>query len=93
MKNLIKIVVILFIFFLSTPTIISLFEEKIDTTIFYGMSEEEQNDKEFKSDCIFYYEAFHFNLSKEIKIKINTLPHLNHTSISSKIVIPPPEFM
>lgn len=93
MKNLIKVVVVLFVFFLSTPTIVSLCEEKIDTSIFYSVSEEEIVNKELKSEFVINseYQQYNFYQSKPLQIHSKLL--LKHDAVSSKIFIPPPDFI
>lgn len=48
MKNAVKLVLLIFITFLSTPTVVSLIENTCDTSVFYSMTEEELVHKEIK---------------------------------------------
>ena len=92
MKLAVKILLIVFITFLSTPTIVSLIEKSTDTSCFYCMSEEEQMNKEIKAE--FNFEPFsivlpnHFKTSNQIILSENLSRHDN---IASTIFIPPPE--
>ena len=82
----------MFITFLSTPTIVGLIKKNCDTTMFYSISEEELLHKELKE---VYAEikctSIHFfkisKLSPSIIISDNLLKHDN---ISASIFSPPP---
>jgi len=91
MKFAVKLVLIIFVTFLSTPTIVSLIEKNSDTSYFYSVSEEEQSNKEIKAefnfDTSFEFIVFSNPVSKPILSK----NLLKHDAISSKIFIPPPE--
>lgn len=93
MKFAVKIVLIIFIAFLSTPTIVSLIEKKTDTSYFYSISEEEKTDTELKMEFTFYspFEILFF--SKPIKSLILSVNSLRHDTISTSIFIPPPELV
>lgn len=90
MKLLANLFLVVFITFLSTPTIVSLIEKKTDTSYFYSMSEEEQVHKEIKAELkqIDYTVTF-FQVSKSSLILSENLS--KHDNIASTIFIPPPE--
>jgi hypothetical protein len=91
MKFAVKLVLIIFITFLSTPTIVSLIDKHNDTSYFYGMSEEEQSHKEIKAEFKFD-ESFEFiNLPTPKSCLILSENLSKHDNISSTIFIPPPE--
>jgi hypothetical protein len=91
MKFAVKILLIVFITFLSTPTIVSMIEKSSDTSCFYSMSEEEQMHKEVKAE--FNFEPFSIVLHNNFKTSSLILSEnlSKHDNIASTIFIPPPE--
>ncbi len=98
MKFSASILLLFFITFLSTPTVVMLIEKKADISLVYDFSEEENQKenkevKELKSDFTLKNQmelfAFKFNYSKNI-ISENVL---KHNPISEEIFIPPPELV
>lgn len=91
MKFAVKIVLVIFITFLSTPTIVSLIEKKNDTSFFYSMAEEEESHKDFKVEFIFHspFELIVFSNPASKPILSKNL--LKHDNLSASIFIPPPE--
>lgn len=92
MKWAVKILIFLFIAFLSTPTIVSLIERKVNTSMFYSCSEEEcmhKQIKEFKAELKVYdYDFFNFSSKKSsLIISENTS---RHDKVTSSIFSPPP---
>ena len=47
MKLMVSIVLLLFITFLSTPTIVGMIDNQVDTSYFYSTCEEEENNAPF----------------------------------------------
>ena len=91
MRVLAKLLLILFIVFLVTPTIISVIKKDADLSTFYSFSEEEKTHKEVKA-------IVHLDIAQtpEYISQLNCgLIHSEnlskHDKISSKIFIPPPE--
>ncbi|WP_278035226.1 hypothetical protein [Flavobacterium nitratireducens] len=92
MKSIARFFLILFIAFLSTPTIVKLIEKTSDTSIFFSMSEEEQVKKEVKN--FVYFDSSPIIYVIEIVAKRNIILSENiskHDNISKKIVSPPPD--
>lgn len=98
MKFLASAFLVLFIAFLSTPSVVMLIEKSADISLIYDFSEDENQKenkefKELKSDFTFKNQiefiAIKFNYSKNI-ISENVL---KHDSISEEIFIPPPELI
>lgn len=97
MKIMVKIVVFLFIAFLSTPTILCAIDKDIDTSYFYNMCEEEEENQvpfnEIKSlpsvdifiSDLFYVKSYEIPLFVECSIEFDNLAH--------QIFSPPPEFI
>jgi hypothetical protein len=92
MKLAVKLVLIIFITFLSAPTIVSLIKHNCDTTVFYSMSEEEQVHKELKEIKaeIKFTTIDLFKISKLTSSLIITENLLKHDNVSSSIFSPPP---
>lgn len=91
MRAIVRLVLLLFVFFLSTPTIIGMIKKSCDTTCVYNMSEEEWSAKEIKAEIKCDY-AFHIpiaigRISAPVKGKVTDLVD----SFSARILIPPPE--
>lgn len=95
MKILARLVLVLFVTFLSTPTIVTLIERNTDVSLFYTFSEEEiQKDlKEIKADLKqnFDYPLLGSNILQDSKIISENLSR--HDKISEEIFSPPPELV
>ena len=92
MKFAVKIVLIIFIAFLSAPTIVSLIEKSNDKSYFYDLSEEDDSsENEIIADFTFYEypEFMGFPTKKSSLILSENLSR--HDNISAAIFIPPPE--
>lgn len=92
MKLAVNILLIVFVTFLSTPTIVSVIKKSTDTSYFYSMSEEELTHKEVKAEfkfetvnLVFFPPQFSRVISSENLLK--------HNKIASSIFIPPPDQM
>ena len=91
MKIIVKFLIVFFLTFLSTPTIVSLVEKKEAISFSYDNSESDEFQKELKTDFIFSYITYPvFNLKKK-SITILSENLNKHDTISKKIVIPPPD--
>jgi len=96
MKFLSKIVLILFITFLATPTIVTLIEKNTDTSIFFSFAEEEEsikNIKEIKADLKqqFDYPFLDSKIKNNTRIISENLSR--HDNVISTIFSPPPELV
>ena len=93
MNTAIKIIVLGFMLFLSTPTIVSVLEGNCDTTsLFNNMSEEELVHGKEVIDEIIVYTSYEFiNLAPFTKGAIQTYEPLRTDLLEEKILIPPPE--
>lgn len=92
MKLAVKFALILFITFLSTPTIVGLIKHSCDTSIFYSMSEEElvHNEiKEVKAELKFNTIDL-FSIEKLTSTAIISENLLKHDNVSASIFSPPP---
>jgi len=91
MKLASTFLLVLFIAFLSTPTIVSLIEKKSDTSCFYNTSEEELTHKHIKVELKFEPELSLICFSKPSSALILSENLSKHDNVASAIVIPPPE--
>lgn len=94
MKILANIVLLLFITFLATPTIVGFLKSNADTSIVYSFSEEEIH-KEVKEipvsiGDILQVPAMNFT---EKSMVINIDNEQKHDNVSEEIFSPPPEFI
>ncbi len=95
MKILTKLLLVLFVTFLSTPTIVTLIERNTDVSLFYNFSEEEihKEVKEIKADLrqSFDYPFLDAKVLQNSKIISENLSR--HDKISEEIFSPPPELI
>jgi len=90
MKFAARLVLVMFVLFISTPTIVSVIKKSVDTSYFYSMSEEEHAHKEIKAD--FHEHTYHFvDLSGQTSSLILSENLSRHDNVSATIFIPPPE--
>ncbi len=90
MKFIANILLVVFVAFLSTPTVVSMIEKSCDTSVFYSMSEEELSHKEVKAEL--RIPSFEFiNLSGLTSGLIHSENLSKHDNVSGTIFIPPPE--
>ena len=92
MKSVARILMVLFISFLSTPTVVTLIEKNTDVSLFYSFSEEEIH-KEIKADIkqIFDYPFLKSKIIKKSKIVSENISH--HDNVAEEIFSPPPELV
>jgi len=90
MKFAARLVLLMFMLFIATPTIVSVIEKSTDTSIFFSMSEEELSHKEIKAD--FKEHTYHFvDLSGQTSGLILFENLSKHDNVAATIFIPPPE--
>lgn len=90
MKAAVKLTLFMFLFFLSTPTIVSAIEKSCDTSVFFSMAEEELSHKEVKAEL--KINEYHFvDLSGRGSKRILSENLSKHDNICAVIFIPPPE--
>ncbi|MBD3581413.1 hypothetical protein [Flavobacterium selenitireducens] len=91
MRAIVRLVLLLFVIFLSTPTIIGMIKKSCDTTCVYNMSEEEWSAKEIKAELKCDY-ASHIPISiEEMSAPVKGGATDLVDSFSARILIPPPE--
>ena len=95
MKSVARILMVLFIAFLSTPTIVTLIEKNTDISMFYSFSEEEihKDFKDIKADIKqhFDYPFIEFKVTTNSKIISENLSR--HDNVFEEIFSPPPELV
>ncbi len=94
MKFFARLLIMTFITFLSTPTVITLIEKNSDISLFYSFAEEEIHKelKEVKAEVKqqFDYPFLELKIPKNTAIISENLSR--HDNVSSEIISPPPEF-
>ena len=86
-----KLLLVLFVTFLSTPTVVSLIEKNCDTSIFYTMTEEEETHKELK---VVFDDHYHAEISLIADASLGKIHSENlsrHDNVSSSVFSPPPD--
>ncbi len=90
MRFVVQFTLLLFVVFLSTPTVVSMIEKSCDTSIFYSMTEEELTHKELKAELkIGEYHFIDLSLNTSGLILSENLS--KHDNVHASIFIPPPE--
>lgn len=97
MKILSNIVLIIFVLFLATPTIVSAIKENIDTSYFYNFSEEEHNCNnafnEIKSIPAVYSIPLIIDFEGFQKVKFSVFNETKINSIKPNVFLQPPELV
>lgn len=95
MRFVARILLVLFVAFLSTPTIVKLIEKNTDLSVFYSFSEEEihKDYKEIKANLNQEFEFTFVNLSNITSSKIISENLSKHDNVFEEIFSPPPELI
>jgi hypothetical protein len=96
MKFLVNIVLFIFITFLSTPTLVGMIDEKVDTSYFYSMCEEEENHapfNEIKSIPSNHYSLLNIDLEESKAFDISTKHDVAFFNLAHQIFSPPPNLI
>jgi hypothetical protein len=95
MKQLSRLILLLFVTFLSTPTIVTLIEKQTDVSVFYNFSEEEihKNLKEIKASLNEDTHLVFFDWSQQKNSEITFENLSKHDNVFSAIFSPPPELI
>lgn len=90
MKFIVKIVLLMFLTFLSTPTIVGFLFADVDTSIIYSTCDDE-NQKETKAEvkCLLSEIVFQL-IQKKRSVIFSNYPH-KHDNILKDIQSPPPD--
>ena len=97
MKLVVNIVLFIFVFFLSTPTLISMVDKDVDTSYFYNMCEEEENHSPFneiKTVPTTNYSVINFSFGELAKYSV-LMEHdlLRFDNLAHQIFSPPPNLV
>ena len=86
---------VLFIAFLSTPTVVTLIEKATDISMFYNFSEEEihKDLKVIKADLKQQFDYPFMDLKIKLNSKIISENLSHHDNVTSSIFSPPPELV
>ena len=93
MKLLVSIVLFLFITFLSTPTIVGMIDNQVDTSYFYSTCEEEENHapfNEIKSVPTNHFSIINFSFVKLLTLNVLLEHDLSFDNLAHQIFSPPP---
>jgi hypothetical protein len=95
MKFFARLVLTIFVIFLSTPTVVTLIKKSTDTSVVYSFSEEEihKEIKEVKAEVKqhFDYPFLDLKINKNTSIISENLSR--HDNVTSEIFSPPPELI
>lgn len=94
MKIFARLLIVVFVVFLSTPTVVTLIKKNTNTSIFYSFAEEEIH-KELKEVKAQLKQQFDYPFL-DLKIKKNTIISENlsrHDNVAAEIFSPPPELI
>lgn len=95
MKFFARLLLIVFVAFLSTPTLVTLIQKSTDTSLFYSFAEEEIHKelKEVKAELKqhFDYPFLDLKVNKNTAIISENLSR--HDNVASEIFSPPPELI
>lgn len=94
MKFISRVILLLFIMFLSTPTLVTLIEKNCDVSLFYNFAEEEiHKDLKLKAECGHEYEFIFQNFPKSNNTNIVSENLSKHDKVLEEIFSPPPELV
>lgn len=91
MKTAVKVTLLLFLFFLAMPTVISILEEDSDVSCAYNISEEENESVLQAVNTLSNTNVFTLPPKVNKTLKINLYSLRRHTGVCGDILIPPPE--
>ena len=95
MKFFIKVVLALFIVFLSKPTVVALIKKNSTTSLFYSFAEGEtfKDLKEIKADAKQYFDNSFFYIKILKNTSIISKNVTSHDTIACEIFLIPPELI
>ena len=94
MKFVVKVVLVMFMTFLVTPTVVVMIKKDVDTSMIYSMSEEEQHSnsvKELKAELKINDSIVFSNYKASSSSLIISQHTLKYDNAASTIFSPPPE--
>ena len=95
MKLIARCLLVFFVVFLSTPTIVTLIKKNTDISVFYSFSEEEMHKdcKQIKANLNHEYNFVFVDLYKNTTTKIISENLSRHDNVADEIFSPPPELI
>jgi hypothetical protein len=96
MKFLVNIVLFIFITFLSTPTLVGMIDNKVDTSYFYSLCEEEENHapfNEIKSIPSNHYSLLNIDLYESNMFDVCAKHDVSFFNLAHQIFSPPPNLI
>ncbi|MDD3004601.1 hypothetical protein [Flavobacterium sp.] len=90
MKTATYLILLLFISFLATPTVVSVIDKNCDISVFFSASEEELSHKAVKEFKVNFINENTFKIAKLSSSLIITENQLKHDNITPSIFSPPP---
>ena len=90
MRAVTYLILILFVSFLATPTVVSVINKSCDTSYFYSMAEEELSHKAVKEFKMHFSKENTFKLAQLSSSLIISENQLKHDSVTPSIFSPPP---
>jgi len=98
MKYLCLLFLSFFILFLSTPTLIGMLDEKVDTSCFYNLSEEEENENRVSFEELKTLQTNHFSLEnfqfgKNNNYGFSSINDVSSFNLAHQIFSPPPNLV
>lgn len=95
MKLKVQIVLILFMSFLATPTVLGVINADVDTSYFYNMAEEEENHVSFNEIKMLpaFFSIPNLKMLLFKNNNFNVIDDLKLKSLSINIFLPPPELI
>ena len=95
MKVLSTLVLLIFVLFLATPTIVSAIDKTVDTSYFFNLSEEESHSSfnEIKSIPAIYSIPLIVDFEGLQKVQLSILNEKKVTSIKPNVFLEPPELV
>lgn len=94
MRLLSRLLLIMFIAFLSAPAVVTLIKKNTNTSLLYSFAEEEIHKelKEFKAEVKQHFDYPFLDFKIEINSSIVSENLSKHDKVSSETTSPPPEF-
>jgi hypothetical protein len=96
MKWVTKLMLLLFLTFLSTPTIVGMVDDDVEISCFYNLAEEEETNptvQEVKILPFIQYSISKFFCYESFKFNVKLIHFLDYDNLAHKIFSPPPNWL
>jgi len=91
MKTAARFVIFMFLFYLATPTLVTVIKKTTDTSCFFSMNEEEHAHKELKVEFLFNQPLQLPGFAAEDPRGVLSANFSLHDNVAASIFLPPPE--